>query len=356
MLFVGDDWAEEHHDVEIQDAAGRRLVKVRVPEGLAGVARLHELIAGCLLETDTSSRVDDDGADDLTQVWVGIETERGPWVQALVAAGYRVFPINPRQVARYRERHSNAGAKSDTGDAHALADMVRTDGHQLRPIAGDSEQAAGLKVRTRAHQSLIRDRTRLVLRLRSTLREYFPAALEAFDDLTASDALELLGKAPDPHQAARLTRAQIGAAMRRARRRDIETKTATAQAALRRAGLVQPELVTAGFAATTRSLTVVISALSGQIAELEQQLRAEFARHPAAEIYRSQPGLGPWWRRGCWPSSATTPAATEARRRARTTPRPARSPVSPARSPQCTPASCTTNGSSTRSATRPKAR
>ena len=147
---------------------------------------------------------------------VGIETDRGPWVQALIAAGYQVYAINPLQVARYRERHGVSGAKSDTGDAHVLADMVRTDRHQLRPVAGDSAEAEAVKVVTRAHKTLIWERTRHLLRLRHALREFFPAALVAFDDLTAADALELLAAAPDPASAAALSietdhrRAQAG--------------------------------------------------------------------------------------------------------------------------------------------------
>ncbi len=181
VLYVGDDWAEDHHDVEIQDQTGRRLSKARLPEGLAGVARLHELIAEQLAAGGGADvGVEADAGPE--QVLVGIETDRGPWVQALVAAGYRVYPINPRQVARYRERHANAGAKSDVRDAHTLADMVRTDGHQLRPMAGDSPSAAAVKVLARAHQTLVAERVRHQLRLRSALREYFPAALEAFDD------------------------------------------------------------------------------------------------------------------------------------------------------------------------------
>ncbi|WP_345483278.1 IS110 family transposase, partial [Actinopolymorpha pittospori] len=184
MLFVGDDWAEDHHDIEVQDETGRRLAKARFTEGLAGVAQLHELVA---------QHLDEDEAD---QVVVGIETDRGPWVLALIAAGYRVFAINPLQVARYRERQSVSGAKSDAADAHALADMVRTDSHQLRSVAGDSDQAEAVKVVARAHKSLIWERTRHAQRLRNVLREFFPAALQAFDDLTAADALELLAKAP----------------------------------------------------------------------------------------------------------------------------------------------------------------
>lgn len=184
-------------------------------------------------------------------MWVGIETDRGPWVQALVAAGYRVFPINPRQVARYRERHGNAGAKSDVGDAHALADMLRTDGHQLRAIAGDSPLAAGVKIMARAHQTLIWERTRHTLRLRAGLREYFPAALEAFDELAAADALELLAKAPDPGSAGRLTRPQIEAALCRAHRHGVKDKAVALQAQLRAPGLTQPAAVAA---ASLRSL------------------------------------------------------------------------------------------------------
>jgi transposase len=105
-------------------------------------------------------------------------------VQALLAAGYRVYAINPLQVARYRERQTVSGAKSDAGDAHTLADMVRTDSHQLRPVAGDSEQAEAIKVVARAHKTLIWERTRHSLRLRHALREFFPAALVAFADLT----------------------------------------------------------------------------------------------------------------------------------------------------------------------------
>ena len=144
MLFVGDDWAETHHDVELMDATGRRLVKARLPEGVAGMARLHAMIAEALGEDAEEA-----------EVLVGIETERGPWVAALVAAGYTVYAINPLQVARYRERHSVSGAKSDAADAHTLADMVRTDSHQLPPVAEDTPAAEAVKVVTRAHKTLI---------------------------------------------------------------------------------------------------------------------------------------------------------------------------------------------------------
>ena len=119
--------------MEVMDEAGKVLAKRRLPEGVAGIAQLHALI-GRFLARGRGRR----------RRWsIGIETDRGPWVAALIAAGYTVFPVNPLQASRYRERHGVSGAKSDGGDAHMLADMVRTDSHQLRPAAGDSPGGGG---------------------------------------------------------------------------------------------------------------------------------------------------------------------------------------------------------------------
>ena len=284
-LFVGDDWAEDHHDVELMDATGRRLAKARLPEGVAGIARLHAMIGEQLGE--------DADEDDAGQVAVGIETDRGPWVQAVIAAGYTVYAINPLQASRYRERHGVSGAKSDAGDAHVLADMVRTDSHQLRAVAGDSAQAAAVKVVTRTHKTLIWERTRCTQRLRHALRDYFPAALEAFEDLDAPDALELLARAPDPASAAKLTAAQISAALKRARRHDIARKAERIQAVLRAAHLGQPAIVAAAYAASARALIAVLATLNEQVTVLQGQVEAYFGQHPDAEIITSQPGLGP---------------------------------------------------------------
>jgi transposase len=284
-LFAGDDWAEDHHDVELMDAAGRVLARKRLPEGVAGMARLHELIAQHA--RDPGERGED------AEVVIGIETDRGPWVAALVASGYTVHAVNPLQASRYRERHGVSGAKSDTGDAHVLADMARTDSHQLRAVAGDSADAGAVKAVARTHKTLIWDRTRQVQRLRHQLREYFPAALAAFEDLGAPDALELLAKAPDPARAGKLTRAQVSASLKRARRRDIPGKATAIMAALRSDQLGQPPAITAAYAATVRSLIAVITTLNEQVKTLQGQVEADFGRHPDAEIYLSQPGLGP---------------------------------------------------------------
>jgi len=288
MLFVGDDWAEDHHDIEIVDGQGRRLARRRLSEGWDGVSRLHALIASVM----PAEWKDLAPADAAARVKIGIETDRGPWVVSLVAAGYEVFAINPMSTARYRQRHGTSGAKSDPGDAHVLAEIVRLDRAHHRPVAADSTASEAMKLIARSHQTMIWDRTRHVLRLRSALREYFPAALDAFDDLDAVDALALLEMAPDPETAARLSKARIGAALRQANRRNVEARAAEIRAVLQAPALRQPAPVQKAFAAITVSEVRVIVALNTEIDALGEVVAEHFGRHPDAKIYASQPGLG----------------------------------------------------------------
>lgn len=279
MIFVGDDWAEAHHDVHVLNEAGERLTSRRLPEGLEGVAGLHKLIA--------------EYVDDPSEVVVGIETDRGLWVGALVAAGYRVYGINPLVVSRYRDRHNVAGAKSDAGDAKVLADLVRTDRHNHRPVAGDSDLAEGVKVLARGHQNLIWIRTRHSNMLRSALREYYPGALGAFDDLDHPDALAVLDRAPTPGAGRALTRSQIKAALRRGgRQRNLDTRTEAIYQALRADQLQAPAEVVQAYAATTKAAVRILGELNGQISSLETELADHFEQHPDADILRSVPGLG----------------------------------------------------------------
>ena len=279
MIFVGDDWAEAHHDIYICDETGGRLAARRLPEGIEGVASLHELIAGF--------------AASPAEVAVGIETDRGLWVQSLVEAGYEVYAINPRAASRYRDRHTLSGAKSDAGDAKMLAELVRTDRHNHRQVAGDTDLAQGVKVLARAHQGLIWERTRHTNRLRSALREYFPTALDAFDDLADRDALAVLGRAPSPTEARKLTPGRVRTLLRAGgRTRNIDTRAQAILEALRTESLAAPDNVAAAFAATTRSQVAIIATLNEQIGSLETELTAHFEQHPDADIYLSLPGIG----------------------------------------------------------------
>jgi len=178
-IFCGIDWSERHHDVALVDAAGRLPARRRVGDDAAGFGELVGLLA------EHAGQVPG-------PVDVAIETGRGLLVAALRAAGHRVYAINPKAVDRYRDRHGVAGAKSDPGDARVLADILRTDRDRHRPLPADSELTQAVAVLARAHQDAVWARTQNANRLRSLLREFFPAALAAFADLTTNTALTVL--------------------------------------------------------------------------------------------------------------------------------------------------------------------
>lgn len=283
MLFVGDDWAEDHHDIEVQDDEGRVLARRRLSEGVAGIAALHALVADHL-DRDASPET----------VVVGIETDRGPWVQALIAAGYGVYAINPIQSARYRGRHSSSGAKSDPGDAHVLADIVRVDREHHRPVAGDSVAAQEVRMLARAHQSMIWSRQHETNRLRSLLREYYPAALlMARDDLAGRDAIAVLTAAPTPTQGRALTVKRIEQVLRKAgRQRNIPATAQRIHDVLRTEQLPPRDGLEHAYGASALALVHVIAAMNDQIIDLQSEVEAVFRCHPDAETLTSLPGMG----------------------------------------------------------------
>jgi hypothetical protein len=172
--------AERHHDLCLLDEQGAVLAKRRIADGLAGVTDLHALVAR--------------HAEDPWQVVVGIELDRGP----LLAAGYQVYGINPLAASRYRDRHVISRAKSDRGDAKVLADLVRTDRHHHRQVAGDSQLAVAVKVLACAHQPLVWARQDQVNALRSALREFYLGALAAFGATTGWPTPAPSGRSPQP--------------------------------------------------------------------------------------------------------------------------------------------------------------
>jgi transposase len=280
VIFVGIDWSETHHDVCVLDVEGAVLAKARIPEGVEGLAKLHEVLSV--------------HAEEAAEVVVGIELDRGLLVGALVAAGYAVHAINPLSVDRYRDRHRTSGAKSDPGDARVLADLVRTDRHLHREVAGDTELAEAVKVLARAHQSLIWSRQRQLNQLRNALREFYPAALQAFGtDLASADAVAVLSVAPTPAEGRSLSTSRIAAALRRGGRRRRGTERAQEiQTALRSPQLEAPELVARAYGDVVGSTVRVLAEMTAQIEVLTRELEASFEGHPDAEILSSLPGLG----------------------------------------------------------------
>jgi transposase len=279
MIFVGDDWSEGHHDVHVADGEGRPLATRRFQEGLEGIRGFHSLIAQYVSDPE--------------EVVIGIETDRGLWVQTLLASGYTVHVINPLSMSRYRKIRHLSGAKSDPADAATLADMVRSYRHQLRTATGDTTLAEGIKALARAHQGLIWERTRHTNRLRSALREYYPAALTAFRDLDHPDTLAVLEAAPTPARGRSLTKPQIKAAIRRGgRQRNLDQRTDEIQTGLRSPQLETSTVIGDAYGAVTGTTVAIIAELNTGIAVLEQELGTHFEQHPDAVIVRSLPGLG----------------------------------------------------------------
>jgi hypothetical protein len=278
VINVGIDWAEAHHDVCIEDEQGTMLAKARVPEGIEGIERIHEMLGA--------------NASEANQVAIGIELDRGLLVGALVAAGYEVHAVNPLAVSRYRDRLTPAGTKSDPGDARVLAEVMRTDRHLHRVLAGDSELADSIKVLARAHQSLIWTRQRTQNQLRSVLREFYPGALQALPELGSSDAIAVLGLAPTPKAGRSLTEAKTRKALAAAgRTRRLDERSGQIVEALRRPQLHAPEVVEGAFGHQVRALVAVLAELHRQIEHLRGELASSFDDHPDAEIITSLPGL-----------------------------------------------------------------
>ncbi len=280
----GIDWAEDHHDVALVDSEGQQLAKRRIGDDVAGFAELMTLLA--------------EHGDSLEEpIPVAVETSRGLLVACLRATGRPVFAINPLAVARYRDRHSVARKKSDAGDALTLAHILRTDTGEHRPLPADSELAQAIAVLARAQQDAVWDRVHAQNRLRSLLREYYPAMLVAFRDvrggLSAPTARAVLAAAPTPATAARLTTVELRALLEQAgRRRGLDAEAGRLQAVLQDEYLHHPPLVEDAFGRQALALLRQLDAACRNVEELATAAIENFEKHPDAEIITGFPGLG----------------------------------------------------------------
>jgi transposase len=282
-IFCGIDWAERHHDVAVVDQTGRLLGRRRISDDLAGFSDLTALLVEHAGEQ----------GEQVTGVPVAIETDRGLLVAALRAVGHPVYAINPKAVDRYRDRHAVSGAKSDPADALVLAHLLRTDRHAHRPLPADTEQAQVVRVLARAHQDAIWARRQDANRLRSLLREFFPAALTAFPDLTTRTALTVLAAAPTPAAAAALTRANLTGLLHAAGRGTRPADAARLADIFAAADqLRQSTEVETAMGAAARAIVRTLAAANQSVHELELALADHFEQHPDAEILDSLPGLG----------------------------------------------------------------
>jgi transposase len=283
-VYCGIDWAEDHHDIALADRDGNLLARRRISDDAAGLAQLLALLA-------------EYGDTPVDPVPVAIETPRGLLTACLRATGRPVYPINPMSVARYRDRHSVAGRKSDHGDSFVLANVLRTDLHAHRPLPADTELAQAIAVLARAQQDAVWDRTTAHNKLRSHLREYYPALLAAFAPLkggiTRPEARAVLAAAPTPADAARLTVTQLRAILKKAgRSRGIDTEATRLREAFRTEQMRQLPLVEQAMGRQALALLGQLNAACAAADDLEHAAVESFNLHPDAGIITSFPGLG----------------------------------------------------------------
>ncbi|MEW2403460.1 IS110 family transposase [Streptomyces sp. NPDC046862] len=284
MIYCGIDWAERTHDVALVDDTGRLLAKRHITDDAVGYKLLLELLA-------------EHGDTEDNPIPVAIETSRGLLVAVLRSGKRKVYAINPLASARYRDRHSVSRKKSDPGDALVLANILRTDMHAHRPLPDDSGLGRAIAVLARAQQDALWNRQQLANQLRSLLREYYPAAPDAFatwtNGLCRPEARELLKTAPTPTRAARLTRTQLQAALKRAgRKRGIDTEVDRLREVFRAESAHQPPLVEDALGKQMLALLVQLDAACTAADQLAEAVEEAFPQHPDAEILLSFPGLG----------------------------------------------------------------
>ena len=283
-VYCGIDWAEDHHDIALADRDGNLLARRRISDDAAGLAALLALLAE-----------HGDTPDD--PIPVAIETPRGLLTACLRATGRQVYPINPMSVARYRDRHSVAGRKSDRGDSFVLASVLRTDMHAHRPLPADTELAQAIAVLARAQQDAVWDRTTAHNKLRSHLREYYPGFLTAFADarggIMRPEARAVLAAAPTPAGAATLTLTQLRALLKKAgRTRNIDAEATRLREAFRAPQMRQLPLVETAMGRQALALLGQLDAACAAADDLERAAVESFNLHPDAGIITSFPGLG----------------------------------------------------------------
>ena len=283
-VFCGVDWAEGHRDIALAGRDGQLLARRRISDDAAGLAALQGLLAE-----------HGDSAED--PIPVAIETPRGLLTACLRATGRPVCPGGPMAVARYRDRHSVAGRKSDHGDSFVLANVLRTDRRAHRPLPAGSGLAQAIAVLARARQDAVWTRTGAHNKLRSHLREYYPAFLAAFagsrGGIMRPEARVILAAAPTPAAASALTLAQLRGLLRKAgRSRGIDAEAQRLRDAFRKEQMRQLPLVEQAMGRQAIALLGQLDAACAAADDLEQAVIESFNQHPDAGIITSFPGLG----------------------------------------------------------------
>ncbi len=273
--YLGVDWADEFHQVWVSDPEGKKVTEKKVVENVEGLAEF-----GRFLDESRAKEI---------ELWAAIEKPNGRIVDFLLDHGVVVYAVNPKALDRARDRFRMSQSKTDSFDAYVLAQFLRTDHGHLRALKPNSDPAQELKLLTRDQQRLVRQKTRLLNQLTTTLKEYYPRPLEVFSDLETNIALDFLKQYPTPHDLSKLTRRQWN----RFSKRDHHLGEQRAQELwekLNQPQLKVPEHVVRAKAQLLRVLLAQLEPLRNAVESYNERVRSFFASMPAAELVKALPG------------------------------------------------------------------
>lgn len=273
--FAALDWASDHHDVVVVDRQGQIVASFRFAHSGAGWKELREKLAGH------------------AALAIAVETNQGAAVQQLVEAGLEVYPVNPKSAQRYRERKAPSGVKDDQLDAWSLADALRVDGHGWKPLAAQDPLLEELRLLCRDEIALIEQRTALVNQLQAALREYYPAALEAFDDWTKPYTWRFLESFPTPQKLAAAGKRKWEKFLHAAKLWRPDTAAKRLEIFARATEFCGSAAQIAAKSLLAQSCARVLQTLERALSSYRATIEALFARHPDNELFGSLPGAGP---------------------------------------------------------------
>lgn len=273
--YLGVDWAEEFHQVWVSDPEGKKVVEMKVLQQPQAMSEF-----GAWLHQRKAEEI---------ELWAAIEKPHGRIVDFLLDHGVVVYPVNPKALDRARDRFRMSQSKSDSFDAYVLAEFLRTDHAHLRALEPNSAQAQELKMLSRDHQRLMRQKTRLLNQIGITLKEYYPRPLEVFGDLESTIARDFLKAYPTPQALSKLNRrgwdhfAQRDHHLSEARSTELWEKLAKAQLSI-------PEHVIRAKAKLLLALVVQLEALLPEVESYSDEVERFFVSMPAAELVKTLPG------------------------------------------------------------------
>jgi transposase len=275
MAFAGLDWASDHHDLVVVDKAGTRSESLRFEHTAAAwkstLERLHSL----------------------GPVAIAIETTHGVAVQQLLDAGFTVYPVAPKAAARYRGRKAPAGVKDDQLDAWSLADALRVDGHGWQALPAHDPLLSELRLLCGDEVALIGQRTALINQLQAALREYYPAALEAFEDWCSVSAWRFIQAFPTPQKLSAAGKKKWEKFLHTNKLWRPQTKDQRLEIFAHAGEFCSSAAATAAKSLLAVSVVKVLLTVEAQLAVYRQRIEKLFADHPKSGLFGSLPGAGP---------------------------------------------------------------